>query len=382
MAALHTWACVLLWVGLATQDGTPDVEVTCIVAEECLLPCSFQPGSKETIEWFRQEVMVYKFERKDGGDDGGASDSSEEEEEEEEEGEGEEGEGEEPTVTRQWISRGNATLHLRSSSLKDRGAYRCHALTAEGEHNAKVIVKVTAPIRGLSLELSRLSGYEEMKCVARGVYPAPRVTWATEPPTFVALRPVTRMTADKQGLYGVDSRLKTLSGQPDLVYICKVTTSYGGPAWTSSLRERVIRGAAGRDLTLPCSAPPYLNRPLLQWSFSNGVDSSPILAFDSRSGASVAAPPWGDHVELDGFRVPFGDGSLRLMDPAPAEHTGSYTCVFSLPRNTHTERSHVAIDDPVGEAPGNGDSGGFGTSGADPGRDPGLDPGLDPDLVL
>jgi len=112
----------------------------------------------------------------------------------------------------------------------------------------------------------------------------------------------------------------------------------------------VIRGSGGQDLTLPCSAPPYLNRPLLQWSFSNGLDSSPILAFDSRSGASVAAPPpWGDHVELDGFRVPFGDGSLRLMDPEPAEHTGSYTCVFSLPRNTHTERSHVAIDDPIGE---------------------------------
>ncbi len=95
-----------------------------------------------------------------------------------------------------------------------------------------------APIRGLSLELSRLSGYEEMKCTVRNVFPAPRVTWATEPPTFEDLRPVTRMIADKQGLYTVDSRLKTLNGQPDLIYICKVTTPYGGLAWTASLRER------------------------------------------------------------------------------------------------------------------------------------------------
>ena len=95
-----------------------------------------------------------------------------------------------------------------------------------------------APIRGLSLVLSRLSGYEEMKCSVRDVYPPPRVSWATEPPTFEDLRPVTRMRADKQGLYSVDSRLKRLNGQPNLIYICKVTTSYGGPSWTASLRER------------------------------------------------------------------------------------------------------------------------------------------------
>uniref|UniRef100_A0A8C3GCF2 Ig-like domain-containing protein n=1 Tax=Cyclopterus lumpus TaxID=8103 RepID=A0A8C3GCF2_CYCLU len=196
-----------------------------------------------------------------------------------------------------------------------------------------------APIQGLSLELSRLSGYEEMKCTAHGVFPAPRVTWATEPPTFVDLRPVTRMMADKQGLYAVDSRLKRLNGQPNLIYICKITTSYGGSAWTSSLRERVIRGAEGKDLTIPCYAPSYLNAPFLNWSFSNGKDSSHILTYDSRSGDSVSSPTWADHVELDGFRVPFGDGSLRLMDPMPAEHTGIYTCVFSLPHNAHTDTS-------------------------------------------
>lgn len=95
-----------------------------------------------------------------------------------------------------------------------------------------------APIRGLFLELSRLSGYEEMKCTVRDVYPAPRLVWTTEPLTFEDLKPVTRKLADKNGLYTVDSRLRLLNGQPDLIYICKVTTPYGGPAWTASLRER------------------------------------------------------------------------------------------------------------------------------------------------
>ena len=110
-----------------------------------------------------------------------------------------------------------------------------------------------------------------------------------------------------------------------------------------------IRGTEGRDLTIPCLAPPYLNNPFLHWSFSNGEDPSHILTYDSLTGRSVSSPPWDSHVELDGFRVPFGDGSLRLMDPKHSEHTGSYTCVFSVPHSTHTERTDVTIDSPVGE---------------------------------
>nr|XP_019968475.1 PREDICTED: uncharacterized protein LOC109647134 [Paralichthys olivaceus] len=188
-----------------------------------------------------------------------------------------------------------------------------------------------------------------MKCTARNVFPAPRVTWATEPPTFEDLRPVTRMLANKQGLYTVDSRLRLLTGQPDLIYICKVITPYGGPTWTSSLRERDIRGTQGRDLTLPCTAPSYLNHPSLEWSFSGGEDPSHILTYDSLSGHSIATELWINHVEVDGFRVPFGDGSLRLMDPKHSEHTGSYTCRFSVPYNTHEERADVTIDGPDGE---------------------------------
>uniref|UniRef100_A0A8C4DHR0 Ig-like domain-containing protein n=1 Tax=Dicentrarchus labrax TaxID=13489 RepID=A0A8C4DHR0_DICLA len=341
MSAIHTWAFFFLWIGFATQDKTPDVTVTCFVSEECILPCSFQPGDKETIEWFRQDLVVYKFKRED--DDDAGDDSKDDDDSSEEHHEPEQLAGR-ASVFPHLVSRGNATLILRGSGLKDRGTYRCHVSTSTGEHNAKVIVKVEAPIRDLSLELSRLSGYEEMKCTVRNVFPAPRVTWATEPPTFEDLRPVTRKLADKQGLYTVDSRLKRLNGQPDLIYICKVTSSYGGPAWTASLRERAIRGNQGRDLTIPCFAPPYLNNPFLHWSFSNSEDPSHILTYDSHSGHSVSTPPWDNHVELDGFRVPFGDGSLRLMDPKHSEHSGSYTCVFSVPYNTHTEHTDVTIE--------------------------------------
>lgn len=69
-----------------------------------------------------------------------------------------------------------------------------------------------------------------------------------------------------------------------------------------------------------------------------------------QSGHSTSFPTWNNHVELDGFRVQFGDGSLRLMDPRHSEHTGGYTCVFSTPYNTHTERTDVTIGDPEGKS--------------------------------
>ena len=105
-----------------------------------------------------------------------------------------------------------------------------------------------------------------------------------------------------------------------------------------------LRGSQGRDLTLPCKAPEHLNSPHLQWSFAGGKDPSHILTYDTGSGHSSCSPAWSDHVELDKFKVEFGDGSLRLMDPRHSQHTGSFVCVFSAPHSSHTERNDVTID--------------------------------------
>lgn len=117
--------------------------------------------------------------------------------------------------------------------------------------------------------------------------------------------------------------------------------------WFQTLLE--IRGTQGRDLTLPCKAPENLHHPHLQWSFSGGEDPSHILTYDTKSGLGTSSPSWGDHVELDKFKVEFGDGSLRLMDPRHSQHTGSFVCVFSTPHSTHTERNDVTISEPAGE---------------------------------
>uniref|UniRef100_A0A671WZL8 Ig-like domain-containing protein n=1 Tax=Sparus aurata TaxID=8175 RepID=A0A671WZL8_SPAAU len=115
--------CILLFLqSYQFECNVSDVAVTCSVSEECVLPCSFKPDSKETVEWFRQDELVYKF------------NSEEHFEHEKVAGRA--------SIFPHLISHGNATLILRSCGLKDRGTYRCHVKTSTGEHNAKVIVKV------------------------------------------------------------------------------------------------------------------------------------------------------------------------------------------------------------------------------------------------
>uniref|UniRef100_A0A8C5C5D3 Ig-like domain-containing protein n=1 Tax=Gadus morhua TaxID=8049 RepID=A0A8C5C5D3_GADMO len=207
-----------------------------------------------------------------------------------------------------------------------------------------------SPLRSLHMELSRLSGFEEIKCSARHVYPAPHVTWETDPPASQLLRPITRKLPDKQtGMYEVESRVRRLRHHPEITYICKVTSSYGTQSWTASLRERAeVSGPEGRDLSIPCHAPDDLHDPFLSWTFTQGQDPAHILTYDRQSRSSSVSPLWEGHVQMDTYRVPLGDGSLRLLDPDHQQHTGVYTCVYSAPYRTHTEETEVTISH-VGE---------------------------------
>lgn len=125
-------------------DVVPDVAVTCVVSEECLLPCSFPPGDKETIQWFRQDVAVFKFQRSDDDNDNGGGDTKEEEADDDEHKD-KDPQGQlagRASILPKQVSHGNAALLLRGTGLKDRGTYRCQVTTSQGQHRAKVILKV------------------------------------------------------------------------------------------------------------------------------------------------------------------------------------------------------------------------------------------------
>ncbi|KAK2859849.1 hypothetical protein Q5P01_004469 [Channa striata] len=126
MSATHSWVCFLLWISFSSQHKTPDVSVTCFVSEDCLLPCSFPPDGEVAIEWFRQDVEVYKFTKDDDDDDdedGGDGDGEDGEDSDSEENDDDSSEELEQldgriSVFPDLVSHGNATLVIRGSASR------------------------------------------------------------------------------------------------------------------------------------------------------------------------------------------------------------------------------------------------------------------------
>ncbi|KAK1806990.1 hypothetical protein P4O66_004822 [Electrophorus voltai] len=325
---------------------SPDVQVTCLFHEACVLPCSFQPAGREEVHWFRKQVLVYSHPQ-----------SRKQLEEQSER---------RMSMSSQQLLAGNASLLLDHCGARDRGRYRCRVIRGQQKNDTFIVVKVVAPIRSVSLEPTCLSGYEEVKCSTRGVYPAPHVWWYTEPASPVdQLQPTTRKTADKRsGLYSVESKVRRLRDQPDLTYTCTLNTSYSSQTWRTSLTDKVLNNvtftskssftwtelcwAQGKDLTIPCSVPPDMQDFTLTWSFTR-VDESVVIDTYDRGRRPTSSEgvdrPW-----LDTHRVEAGDGSLRLLGPRAPEHAGTYTCTLSGLHRTHVAQTELSIVTPAGQS--------------------------------
>ncbi|XP_077100182.1 HERV-H LTR-associating protein 2 isoform X4 [Siphateles boraxobius] len=225
MAAAHSWTClILVWIIADTTGKTPDIQVTCMFSEDCVLPCVFEAVGDEIIYWFRQNVLIHSYKQ-------GSSLLDQPDQHY----------NNKTSLFTEVISSGNASVHIKKSSPQDRGKYRCLVTSSRKTSEHFIIVKVEAPIHSVSLETTRLSGFEEVICSTRAVYPAPRVTFFTEPAVLPdALHSFTRKTADKQDLYSVESKIRKLE---DLTYICLVQSFYKSQTWRTSLQEKAIRQA-------------------------------------------------------------------------------------------------------------------------------------------
>ncbi|KAJ8413151.1 hypothetical protein AAFF_G00091470 [Aldrovandia affinis] len=327
MAMAHVLACTLAWILALTDGKIPDIRVTCLFSEDCMLPCSFKPTGEEVITWSRQDVSVHSFlHDRDQLDKQYVHYRGR------------------TSLFPEQITHGNASLLLRLCNTRDRGRYRCHVTSALGQQESFVIAKVEAPVRALTLEMTRLSGYEEIKCSSQDIYPAPHVWWFTDPPAPLdALKPTTRKTANKNGLYSVESKLRKLPGNVSDIYtyFCTVNSSYDMQPWRASLQERVLTSEEGGELTIPCLAPMALHNFTLAWTFTRANEPEDILTFDSQTGQT--SNHWTGQARVDQNHVLSGDGSLLLQSPRNMEHTGIYTCTFSVSRNHHLVHACVNI---------------------------------------
>ncbi|KAG7484364.1 hypothetical protein MATL_G00048440 [Megalops atlanticus] len=326
MAGTHVQACVLMWIlTITTCQKIPDTHVTCIFSKECVLPCRFKPAGEEVIEWYWKDVLIHSY--LNGSDllhqphthhKGRTS------------------------LFYDSIAHGNASLLLNTCDIQDRGRYKCHVRTTLGDHNSFIIAKVVAPIQALTLEMIRLNGYEELNCSSQNIYPAPQLLWFTDPAAPPdALKPTTRKTANKQGLYSVESTLRGLGNLSDITYICMLNSSYGTHPWTASLREREQRfkGEDGGGLNIPCRAPTNLLNFTLTWTFTSGNKSMVILTFDSVT--RQISNHWENQTRLDLEQVLSGNATLWFWNLEKSAQTGTYTCAFSAFHTRHLVHTHV-----------------------------------------
>ncbi|KAJ8278160.1 hypothetical protein GJAV_G00084550 [Gymnothorax javanicus] len=320
-------ACILVWNVAMTNGRIPDERVTCQFSEDCLLPCSFKPANEEVISWSRQEVAVHSFAQ--GRD--------------QPEGQHAHYRGR-TAMFPQRVTHGNASLLLKQCNTQDRGRYRCWVRTALGVQESFVIAKVEAPAQALTLEMTQLSGYEELKCSAQDVYPAPHVSWFTVPSEPLdTLKPITRKMANKNGLYSVESKLRKLPEKDSrtYTYFCTVNSSYNTRTWRASLQEKELSSETGGELTIPCRAPTALHNFTLTWTFTRADFPEEVFTFHSRTGRT--SNQWAVNAWVNHDLVPSGDGSLHLWDLQAEEHTGTYTCTFSTSQNRHMVRTSVNI---------------------------------------
>ncbi|XP_066527067.1 HERV-H LTR-associating protein 2 isoform X2 [Hoplias malabaricus] len=336
-AVIQVCVCFLLIGVIPVKSGrTPVVRVTCTFHEDCLLPCIFTPDGGEEIRWFRQDVLVYSDPKtRDQPSElflGRAS------------------------VSTQQLTQGNASLLLQRCVPRDRGSYSCR-IKGKQERETLVIVKVEARIHSVNLDFTRLSGFEEVKCSTLDVYPAPHLSWSTEPPTPLdKLSPITRKIPNKQGLYAVESKVRKQEHHSNFTYICTINSTYFTQTWRTSLTETVISGetftsrscsslawmeinpAEMKNLTIPCQAPWDKQNFTLAWTFSLHRTSKPMVIYTSNSTAQLMSSQWKGRAEVD-----VKDGSLRLLNPESKENTGFYTCILSNLQKTHEGHTAVQI---------------------------------------
>ncbi|KAI4871337.1 hypothetical protein NFI96_018889 [Prochilodus magdalenae] len=316
LSVSHTLAGVytLLWVVSFVQSKPPDVHVTCIYSEDCVLPCSFTPtGDTAVIQWYQQEKLIY---------------SSQEDEDESDESR--------VSLFTDEMSSGNASLLLEDSRIQSRGRYRCLINTTQTVEESAVIVKVEAPIRKISIEAIPTG---HMQCSSRGVYPAPSLMWSTDP-SIGNLKASTRMTADLTGLYSAESTVPKVNRSSPLTYICTISPKYSSQSWKASLLQTEMVGQEDQDLVVPCMAPKNLNTFTLTWTFTRRNKNQEILTYHSQT--HQLNEYWEEHAELDPEKARMGDGSLYLED-LEAKHSGKYTCTFSGPQVTYTVQTSVSI---------------------------------------
>uniref|UniRef100_A0A3B4YXN3 Ig-like domain-containing protein n=1 Tax=Seriola lalandi dorsalis TaxID=1841481 RepID=A0A3B4YXN3_SERLL len=195
--------CGLLYVSV---PDVADSEVSCVVMESCILPCSFQGGTDVVIHWIQVtagDLHVHSFYHNQdqlGHQDQRFRDRT--------------------SLFKEQISRGNASLQLTGVKVQDQGRYKCHTSVIRGNKDSFINLKVDAPVDQVDLQQVE----NRITCSSEGIYPEPELTWSTSPPPSLNLQHKTTKQKTEQLLYNIRSYL--ILSDSDLGYSCTVSTLF------------------------------------------------------------------------------------------------------------------------------------------------------------
>ncbi|KAF0038326.1 hypothetical protein F2P81_008810 [Scophthalmus maximus] len=201
-----------------------DTNVSCIIQDDCILPCSFRPTGTVVIHWYKQQIPVHSYYY--NKDQFGLQNKH---------FSGRTG------LFNSHIPHGNASLLLRRVKVQDRGRYKCYTSTRKENQEIFINLEVKALIQSVIMEMTD----EMVTCSSPNIYPIPQVTWATDPTSAQgALENSTIKTTDHKGLFTVESTLRILGNLANHTFFCSFTsadktqgTKLIGPNWILHLQS-------------------------------------------------------------------------------------------------------------------------------------------------
>uniref|UniRef100_A0A674D1G6 Ig-like domain-containing protein n=1 Tax=Salmo trutta TaxID=8032 RepID=A0A674D1G6_SALTR len=309
---------ILLWTATFT-DGR-DIHVTCVFSEDCVLPCSFQHGSEEVIHWLQPEdkdltVHSYYY-------------NTDQLKQQSQPYRGR------TALFNDQIPKGNASLLLRGITLQDQGRYKCYTSTLKGNKESFVNIAVEAPVRLVDIQLSD----DIITCSSTGIYPEPKLTWSTDPPSDLSFDPgtiqnSTSIKVDDRSLYDITS---TKQFSRDRTNICTMTS--GTVERTTTLKQQdPVQTSPSSEVSILCSVSQSdLLTFDLTWRF-NQIVTILTSSYTNGTPQMQVDDQWKEQVQS------LSDSGSLQLHKLTMVHQGTYSCELSTARDTHLILTYLQI---------------------------------------
>uniref|UniRef100_A0AAQ4QP09 Ig-like domain-containing protein n=1 Tax=Gasterosteus aculeatus aculeatus TaxID=481459 RepID=A0AAQ4QP09_GASAC len=279
---------------IKTRDrGSSHGNVTCIIPDDCILPCSFRPTGTVVIHWYKQQIPVHSYYY--NKDQFGLQNKH---------FSGRTG------LFNSHIPDGNASLLLRRVKVQDKGRYKCYTSTRKGNQEIFINLEVKGQCNITALHLKHT------------IFLPHHYMFSLKPTNSVLM--------------------KILGNLSNYTYICSFIAADKTQVWTASRKNQEdITQEEGRALSVPCIAPQSLHNFSLIWTFTVASEPAVILRYETKTRHTFNL--WEGQAELDQNLLLLGDGSLLLHKPDIEEHSGTYTCILSGLQSRHIVQTKVNI---------------------------------------